>query len=182
MVLSNYTIFNQRNTPSHIMITYDDYNKLDILASIFINEGLKRNQFCIYAMRGLNEEKMKKLPTTIIDYKENVRKGNLLMLDLIPYLASVVNYDLKPFEDLKKSILKKVKERSDKHVRFCGDLVSFLFKNKHFAQCFLLEEWWQNNPLGGTAICHYKNSMFNEHPYNEQKERVFHLHDHIIPC
>ena len=180
MALSNYTIFNQRNPPSHIMITYNDENKLDVLTSIFINEGLKRNQLCIYAMRELNEEKMKKLSTTIIDYKENVTMGNLLILDLTPYLTSVLNHDLKPFEDLKKSVLEKVKERPDKHVRFCGNLVSFLFKNKHFEQCFLLEEWWQSNPLGGTALCHYQNSMFNEYPYSEQKERIFNTHNNIV--
>lgn len=182
MTLSNFTIFNQRNPPSHILLIYDDDNKLDVVSSIFINEGLKRNQLCIYAMRGLNEEKMKKLSTMILDYKENVRKGNLLILDLTPYLDPVLNHDLKPFEDLKKSILEKVKERSDKHVRFCGDLVSFLFKNKHFEQCFLLEEWWQSNPLGGTAVCHYQNSMFNESPYSEQKERVFHIHNNLVQC
>ena len=182
MAFSNFTIFNQRNPPSHILLTYDDDNKLSVVLSIFINEGLKRNQLCIYAMRGLNEEKMKKLSTTIIDYKENVRKGNLLLLDLTPYLDSVLNHDLKPFEDLKKSVLEKVKERSDKHVRLCGDLVSFLFKNKHFEQCFLLEEWWQSNPFGGTAICHYQNSMFNEPPHSEQKERVFHIHNNIVQC
>lgn len=125
---------------------------------------------------------VRKISTKILDYEENVRKGNLLILDLEPYYGLALKNDFKPFEDLKKSIIEKVKERSDKHVRFYGDLGSFLFKNKHFEQCLLLEEWWQNNPFVGTKICPYQNSMFNEYPYGEQKEQVIHAHDCIIPC
>lgn len=181
MVYVDHTVFGQSNPPSHIVILYDDEHKCDILASIFINEGLKRNQLCYYAMLGLNEEKMKKLSKMIIDYEENVSKNNLVMLDLTPYLDSILNDDFTPFKDLKKSILEKVKERSDKHVRFSGDLVSFLFKNKHFARCFLLEEWWQSNPLRGTTLCSYQNSVFNKGSH-KNRERVLHTHDVIVPC
>ena len=85
------------------------------------------------------------------------------------------------FFDLKKSVLLKKLQREDKHVRLWGDLVSYLFEQKHFDECMLLEQWWQKNPLGGTTICPYRNSILGDAP-PEKKDRLVNTHDKIVLC
>lgn len=182
MTLADQTLLYKPSPSKHIIITYSDSNKLIDLVVKFINEGLKRNQLCVYGTVNVNEKIVEKLSSGIIDYEENIRKENLMLVALDRYIPNVLEHDLTPFEDLKKSILGNTEKRSDKHVRLAGDLVSLLFEKKHFEECMMLEEWWQKNPLGGTSICPYKDSIFDEYPYNEKKEQVIHAHDNMIFC
>lgn len=168
--------------PKHILVTYDNDDILSTLVSLFFNEGIKRDQLCIYAKTGLTEEEIKKISTKIIDCDKNISNGNLLFIDIESYNADFVKNNFKPLEDLTKSILEKIKQRSNKHVRFCGDCVNTLFKNKHFDQCHSLEEWWNGDLFIGSKICPYHNSTFNEHPHHTHKEQIIRAHDCTIPC
>ena len=165
--------------PAHVIVPYDDNDNLDRMISVFFNEGLKRNDLCIYGT--IEKEKtVKKLSSIIIDYESHVRDGNLLIVDLMQYYDSILKHDLTPLDDLKTSILEK--EREGIHVRLYGELAGFLYKNKHFEECLLLENWWQSYPFGGTILCPYHNSVFKEYDYDEQEEMIIHAHDHVISC
>lgn len=115
----------------HIVLLFDDINNLDALVADYINEGLKRGQFCVYASVYLRDGRhhMEKLSILIDDYKENVRKENLLVVDLAPLYISALIGDVGPFEEAKKLFVEKAKGRADKHVRFVGDATGFLFRN-----------------------------------------------------
>jgi len=173
--LSDLTFFDKPNPSKHVIITYIHYSRLIDVVIKFLNMGLKRGQLCI-----VNEEITKKLSSGITDYEENIQKKNLLMIPLKQFYSKVLQHDFTPFEELKKTVLDNVKKRSDKHIRLVGDLGSYIFEQKHFDECILLEEWWQKNPIGATSVCPYKNSIFEESPYKEIKDKVLHTHDILI--
>ncbi len=178
--LSGHSFFYKPNPMKHVIITYSDYNKLIDVVIQFLNVGLKRGQLCIFGTVNVNNETTEKLSSGITDYEENIQKKNLLMFPLMQFYSKIMKHDLTLLEDLKKIVSHNVKKRSDKHVRLYGDLGSLLFEQKHFDECILLEEWWQKNPLRGTCVCPYKNSIFEESPYKEIKDKVLHTHDILI--
>ena len=180
MSLSDHTFFYEPNPSKHVIITYSDYDKLIDVVIRFLNEGLKRGQLCIFGTVNVNDETTRKLSSGIIDYEENIQKKNLMMIPLKQFYSKIMKHDLSLFEELEKTVSDNVKKRSDKHVRFFGDLASFLFEEKHFDQCMLLEEWCQKNSLGGTTVCPYKNSILGESPYKERKDQIIHYHENII--
>jgi len=178
--LSDLTFFDKPNPSKHVIITYIHYSRLIDVVIKFLNMGLKRGQLCIFGTVYVNDEITKKLSSGITDYEENIQKKNLLMIPLHRCYSKIIEHDLTPFEDLKKTVLDNVKKRSDKHVRLFGDLGSFLFELKKFDECMLLEEWWQKNPFEVTCVCSYDNSIFEESPYKERKDKVVHTHDILI--
>ena len=180
VLLSDHTLFSKPNPSKHVIIMYNDYNLLIDVVIKFLNIGLKRGQLCIFGTVNVNEEITKKLSSGITDYEENIQKKNLLMIPLKQIYSKVLEHDLTPFEELKKTVLDNVKKRSDKHIRLVGDLGGFMFEQKHFDECILLEEWFQKNPLRGTCVCPYNNSIFEESPYKEMKDKVLHTHDILI--
>ena len=182
MALSDQTIFYKPSPSKHVIITYQTKNRLTDLVAYFFNEGLQRNQLCIYGSMESEGGILPELSLKIKDYEKNVRNENLIIIDLKPFYISIMNHDLAQFEEMKKSVLIKKLERVDKHIRLYGDLVSFLFEEKHFEQCFRLEQWWQNNPLGGTVICPYRTEILDNPSYSDKKEQIIREHDNIVLC
>ena len=163
-------------------MTYESREVLNHAIAIYINEGLRRGQFCVYAtVYYRDEDHIENFSTLIDNYKENVEKGNLLIVDLAPfYIASLVG-DMKPFEDAKKLFAENVKERAEKHIRFVGDGTGFLFKNRHFDECAMLEEWWQDKPFEGSYVCLFSKQSFNSYPYGMYSNRaIIGTHDIVI--
>ena len=82
----------------HIVLVYDDPDVLDASIADYINEGLKRGQFCVYATIHVRDDGYAdKFHSLITDYDENVKKGNLLIADLAPLYISALIGDMKPF-------------------------------------------------------------------------------------
>lgn len=181
MSITDKTLVFEPNLNKHVMLVYEDRNKLDELVYAFLNEGLKRKQFCVYASVNLDHSAYEKVLLNINEFADHVMNGNLLMVDLKPYLPSTMEHDLTPFKSLKKSISNKTGKRSNKHVRIYGDLISHLYENKNYEECFLFEKWWQKNPLGGTKICPYHNSILDNTPIEKRRE-LYDIHDDIIVC
>jgi len=166
----------------HVILLYDDYYNRDDAVINYINEGLKRNQLCVYGVVNSNKKAIAKMSSKIVNYQENVKKENLLVLDLKKFYFSALGEDLTPFDDIKQQLVDKVKDRSNKHVRIVGDCGSFLFKNKHFDECMALEQWWQKKPFEGSYVCPYPKSTFNEYTFSDHKDRLFNIHDTVIMC
>ena len=163
-------------------MTYENREELNHAIATYINEGLRRGQLCVYAtVCYRDEEHIKNFSTLIDSYKENVDKGNLLIVDLAPfYIASLVG-DVKPFEDATKLYAENVKERADKHIRFVGDGTGFLFKNRHFDECAMLEEWWQDKPFEGSYVCLFSKQSLNSYPYDMYSNHaIVGTHDIVI--
>ena len=181
-MLADHTTLTNPHSKEHILLLYDDDYKRNEVVATYINEGLKRNQLCVICSVYSHGKPNIDLSSKITDYAENIKKENLLNIDLRPFYNSALNGDLTPFEDIKKQLVNKVKDREDKHIRLVGDLVGLLFNSTHFDKCINLEEWWQKKPFEGSYVCPYSTLMLNKHPFNTQKDRVFHTHDKVILC
>lgn len=181
-MLADHTTLMNPSSKEHILLLYDDDYKRNEAVAMYINEGLKRNQLCVNCSINIDGKTNADMSSKIIDYAENIKKENLLSVDLKPFYNSVLNNDLTPFEDIKKQLVNRVKDREDKHIRLVGDLANLLFNATHFDKCINLEEWWQRKPFEGSCVCPYSTLMLNKYPFNSQKDRVFHTHDKVILC
>jgi hypothetical protein len=151
----------------HIALLYEDKEDLNSAVSKYLNEGLRRQQFCVYATVHFRDKgHIEKFSSLIDNYKENLEKGNLLVVDLAPFYISALLGDMTPFEEAKKLFAEKVKDRKDKHVRFVGDGTGFLFRNKHFDECAMVEQWWQEKPFAGSYVCPFPKQFLDTHPHH----------------
>jgi len=126
------TVLCSDDPPRHIMIGYDDYENFYDISCKFINEGLKRNQFCVYAaLKDIDNEKQK-LSERIKDFDKHIEKGNLEIIDLKTLYVSILENNFNSFQNLLNSINEKIKDRSDKRVRLCGFLTGFFYEKGHF--------------------------------------------------
>ncbi|WP_458742891.1 MEDS domain-containing protein [Candidatus Nitrosocosmicus sp. T] len=167
----------------HIILLYENESDLDNAIATYINEGLKRDQLCLHASVNLNNrDYIENFSSQITNYQENIEKGNLMIIDLTLYYVQAMVGNLDPFNKLKEeivNIVNKDRNRKDKHVRLTADCATLLFKNQHFNQCILLEEWWHQEPFPGSYICPYPKYLVNQFPYNAYFTRLF-LHDDVI--
>ena len=163
-------------------ITYETNIEIVRAVADYLNEGLRRGQLCVYAtVRYRDDGHIEEFGSHITNFKENVENGNLLVVDLAPLYISALLGDLMPFEDARKLFVERAKDRADKHVRFVGDGTGFLFKNRHFDECAMVEEWWQEKPFEGSYLCPYEKKVFDSfHHEMHSKRAVFHAHDIII--
>ena len=167
---------------SHIALFYDDRIDLERTVADYINIGLARRQLCVYAtIRHRDEQHLERIYRLITDYAENIEKGNLLVVDLASYYLSALLGEMKPFDEAKKLFAKKASERADNHVRFVGDATGFLFKNRHFDECAMVEQWWQEKPFEGSYLCPYLRTPFETSPHDLHANRaVLATHDIVI--
>jgi hypothetical protein len=170
------------NNNDHIILLYDNDQSRDDAVTQYLNEGLKRNQLCVYASIHMREkEHLKHIADKIENYEENIATGNLLVIDLAPFYIAALCDNLTPFENARQMFVDKVKDRADKHIRFVGDGTGFLFKNKHFEACLALEGWWQQKPFVGSCVCPFSKSIFEAYPYsNYQRSLLTAKHDVAI--
>jgi hypothetical protein len=82
------------------MLLYDNNSNRDIASINYINQGLEQKLLCIYAsVNTYNTSHLTKISSQIKDYEENVRKRNLLIVNLKPFYDSALAKDLTPFEE-----------------------------------------------------------------------------------
>lgn len=181
LVTDAHLLANPKNH-QHIALVYDGVDELNARIAEYLNEGLRRGQLCVYATIHFRDQgHIDKFAALIADYKENSDKGNLLVVDLAPFYISALLGDMKPFEDAKKIFAEKAKDKEDKHVRFAGDATGFLFKNKHFDECAMIEQWWQRKPFEGSHVCPFPKSFLNSFPHEIYSKRsVFGAHDTLM--
>lgn len=91
--------------------------------------------------------------------------------------------NLNSFNKLKDEIINNTKKdlnRKNKYICLTADCTTLLFKNQHFNECILLEEWWHQEPFPGSYICPYPKDLVSQFPYNTYFSRLFHQDDVII--
>ena len=169
---------------AHIILIYENQVDLDNAIANYINEGLKRGQLCVYASVSLaNEGHLENFSSQIINYQENVEKGNLVIVDLVSYYVNAMVGNLEYYDKLKEeliSISQRIKNRTDKCMRLTGDCATLLLKNKHLEECILVEEWWHQNSIEGFILCPYPRSLLDQFPINAYISRLIHDHDIIV--
>jgi CRISPR/Cas system-associated endoribonuclease Cas2 len=151
-ISNHYRIIDDPPINEHILLLYDSEDERDKLAAEYINEGLKRGQLCVYAsvmnpdIRTLNNT----LKSRIVDFDNNIREGNLLLIKLSTHYVGALAGNLEPFNTMERELTERAKIRQDKHVRIVADCAGFLYENKHFDECVELEQWWHQKPFEGS--------------------------------
>lgn len=163
-------------------LLYDSEQVRDSEIIRFINEGLKANQVCIYGtIHVRDKEYFQSLSSQILDYEENVKKGRLLVVDFAPFYVAAMTSDLAPYEQVQRQLEAMFKDNKEMKVRYVGDATGFLFKNRHFDECAMIEEWWQNVRIEAvTTLCLFQKSLFDKYPFSHHKHRILANHDAVM--
>jgi hypothetical protein len=166
----------------HIALLYRDNEELNPAIATYINEGLKRGQFCVYATVHYRDEGyLEAFANLVPNYKENIANENLMVIDLAPLYISALLGNMKPFDEARKMFLEKAKGRQDEHIRFVGDGTGFLFKHKHYDECVMVEEWWQEKPFAGSYVCPFEKQIFDSFPHKFHSDStVVNFHDIVV--
>jgi hypothetical protein len=176
----------------HVMLLYENNSERDNVTIDYINQGLKENQLCVYAsVNAYGRWNLSNVSSKIKDYKENINKRNLLIINLRPFYNSALTGDLTPFEELKTQIKQELERRDNKSVIIVADCADNLFQNQYFNQSELVESWWhrvyndwiQHENQGQnhiTIICPHLDLLLYKHPFNQHKYRIFDNHSVTI--
>jgi hypothetical protein len=176
--LEGHDVLSNPQNNSHTLMVYENDTDLYQAIAKYLNEGLKRNQLCVYAsIHNSDENHISKIASKIEDYERNVAEGNLIALNFAPVYIAAVCGDLSSYKRLATRLAEMTKGRKDKHVRLVADCAMFMFQNKHFDECATLEAWGQEKPIFGSYVCPYPKSLFEKYPFNYQKFRILVNHD-----
>jgi hypothetical protein len=165
-----------------MLLLYEEHGSRNAAVARFINGGLARGQLCAYgsvSMRDKNHEA--EILSLIANSQEHIKNGNLLLVDMAPIYIAAMSGDLGPFKQAGDQLVELVKSRTDKHIRFVGDCAGFLFKNRHFEECLMVEGWGQQKPFVGSYLCPYHKDSIDKHPYNLHSKSIFSIkHDLVL--
>jgi hypothetical protein len=88
------------------------------------------------------------LTSRITDYEQNIVNGNLSIVNLRPHYESALKGDLTPFiqlkTDLEKILRQRIIEGKVGKIMVFADAACFMSQNRQFAECILLEKWWND--------------------------------------
>lgn len=166
----------------HMAFFYDDEAQRDDEIIRFINEGLADGQLCIYGtIHVTDREYFKTVSCRITDYEENVKKGNLVVVDFVPFYIAALKQDLTPYKDVQKTLEEILGYKKDAKVRYVGDATGYLFKNGQFDECIMIESWWQNSRIPAvTTLCLFQKSLMDASPFNRHKDKLANTHDVLL--
>ena len=164
----------------HIIMLYNNDDERNGVAINYINEGLKKGQLAVYASVDASDTSyISKILSKITKYKENMNKGNLLVLSLKALYYRALDGDLEPFKDFKALLEEIVKERiaagKSHEVIIVADCADNLSRRKKFDECIHVERWWQNthfewlrNNQKITVVCPHPNLILTQNSYKRQ--------------
>jgi CheY-like chemotaxis protein len=161
----------------HVMLLYHTDEERNAAAVDYINEGLKKDHFCIYASVGAYDDTSKwhysNLSSQIENFEQNIKQGNLMIIDFRPLFEATRRGDPTLFNQLKSRIETMLKQRvaegrGDKVLLF-ADAACTLSENKEFEKCVELESWWHyahqewiESNQNITIICPHPATVFNK--------------------
>jgi hypothetical protein len=171
----------------HAMLLYssDEENA----AAKYVNEGLKRGYLTVYApINNYGTSHLSKIVSEIINYKDNVNRGNLLTLDIRSFYNYMLAGNLQPFEELKIMLEDAIKERvtSEKNdeVIFVSGIAGTLATNQKFDESINAEKWWQKTHsewlqkgLKVSMICLHPRPILDKNQFMHYKQTISSLHD-----
>ena len=172
----------------HVMLLCNDQKECDHAAIDLINEGLKAGQLCIYASV-FNGDKLHLdgVASKITNYSENIEKGNLVVVDFLPFYKSAERSDLAPFyklrEQIEELLYKRRSEGKSDKVLIFAEAAGFLSEHGHFDKSIELESWWNDthlkwlkNKLNITVICPHPASVLNQESNLSVKSHIGQVH------
>ena len=181
------------NIPSnkHIMLLYSNDYERNNAAVNDINHGLKSGYHCIYASINAYDSEsssnISNLSYKIDNYKENIERDELRIVDFKPYYESALNVDFRPFKKLKKELEETLNHRKSEGkkdaILVFADAACFLSYNKRFEECEILEWWWnetttewRQNNQNITVICPHPGLVLNDPILSDTKGRLNGMH------
>jgi hypothetical protein len=167
----------------------DDDVDEDKAAAEYVNEGLRRGYLTVYLPINVhNISHQSKIVSEIVDYEENVNRGNLLTLDIRSFYNFALAGDMQPFDELKIMVEEAIKERiaskSNDEIILVMGVVGGLAENQKFDECLNLERWWQKTHsewlqkgLKVTIICPHPSPILDKNQFMHYKQTISSLHD-----
>jgi CheY-like chemotaxis protein len=134
------------------MLMYHVDEEFKAAAVYYINEGLKSDHGCVYASVGAYDNASKwhysNLSSNIENFDENVKQGNLVIIELKPLFEAARKGDPEVFNKVKSQLEVMLKQRvaDNKYNKLLvfADAACTLLKNEEFEGCLNLEGWWQS--------------------------------------
>ncbi|MDQ4015470.1 MAG: hypothetical protein M3136_06860 [Thermoproteota archaeon] len=167
---------------------YNNQDECDSAAIDSLNEGLKAGQLCIYAsVFNGDKSHLSRISSKITDYLENIEKGNLVIVDFLPFYESAKASNLAPFKHLKERIEellhKRISEGKDDKALIFAEAAGFLSEHCHFDKSTELESWWNDahfewlkKKLNITVICPHPATVLNEESNLSAKNQISNVH------
>jgi len=186
-----YQLLN-RSFREHVMLLCNDQKEVDSAAVDSINEGLKAGHLCIYASV-FNGDKLhlEEISSKITNYSENIEKGNLVIVDFLPFSESAKISNLAPFEQLRKRVeellFKRISEGKNDKVLIFAEAAGCLSGYCHFDESIELERWWNvahlewlKNKLNITIICPHPANILNQESNLYSKSQIGQAHSRTL--
>jgi CheY-like chemotaxis protein len=179
----------------HVMLLYHTNEERNAAAVDYINEGLKSSHLCIYASVGAYDGTSKwhyhTLSSKIENFEENIKQGNLVIIDFKPFFEAARKGDPTLFNQFKSQLENMLKHRiaegkGDKMLAF-ADAACTLSEHKEFEECIELESWWHSahqewakNCQNITVICPHPAAVFNEETTAHAKAQIAVVHSLML--
>jgi CheY-like chemotaxis protein len=175
----------------HVIVLYNNDDDRNYGIVNYINEGLKKGFHCIYAFVGACDSKSSSsilnFSSNIDNYRENVERGELHIIDFKPYYDSALRVDFHPFKKLKATVEETLNHRKSEgkkdKILILSDVACLLSQNKHFDESEILESWWnetttewKQNNKHITVICPHNGVILNNPLLSETKTRIASMH------
>lgn len=172
----------------HAMLLYS--NDEDKAPTKYVNEGLSRGHLTIYVSINTdnNASHMSKVASGIVNYQDDVNRGNLLTLDTRSFYNFALAGDLQPLEELKIMLEDAIKERiafdkNDEVIVVVG-IAAGLTRNQKFDESINIESWWQKTHsewlqkgLKVTIICPHLSPPLDKDEFTHYREAIASLHE-----
>lgn len=179
----------------HALVLYSADDDNSKAATKYVNEALRRGHLTVYIPANThnndnNTSYISEIESEVINYEDNVNRGNLLTLDIRSFYNSALAGNMQPFEELKILLEEAIKERiaSDKtdEVIFASGIGGMLATNQKFEESINSEKWWQKTHsewlqkgLKVTMICLHPSTIFDKSQFMDYKQAMSSLH-HIV--
>jgi hypothetical protein len=173
-------MINNKRSPEHVMMLYEDDVERNEAAIAYINKGLEKGQLAVYASVDASDPScISKVLPRITNWKENMQKGNLAILSLKSFYSRALKGDLEPFKDLRVLLEEIVKERiaagKSSEVIVVADCADNLSRNRKFDECLYVERWWQDthyewlkNKQEITVVCPHPNLILTQKGHKDR--------------
>jgi hypothetical protein len=172
----------------HAMLLYS--NDEDKARTKYVNEALRRGQLTVYVPVNTDNKAshMSKMTSRIVNYEDDVNRGNLLTLDTRSFYNFALAGDLQPLEELKIMIEEAIEERiasekNDEVIVVVG-IAAGLARNQKFDESINTERWWQKTHsewlqkgLKITIICPHSSAMLDKSQSVHYAQALSSLHD-----
>jgi hypothetical protein len=172
-----------------LLYSNDSDDDEDKAAAEYVNEGLRRGYLTVYLPINVhNIPHESKIVSEIMDYEENVNRGNLLTLDIRSFYNFALAGNMQPFDELKTMVEEAIKERiaskSNDEIILVMGVVGGLAEKQRFDECLNLERWWQKTHsewlqkgLKVTIICPHPSSLLDKNQFIHYKQTISSLHN-----